>query len=110
MGTINAYVLSHPTPAGQAKRDRGPSYTLAGQVRGGELVSVAHFGEQEGDLMRVPEIVFEVVAGAWNPVSIQQDYVGSSREAVFVGEDGKVYVRPALVRDIAACATSGIAT
>jgi hypothetical protein len=35
---------------------------------------------------------------------IQQDYVGSYREAVFVGEGGKIYVRPALVRDIAAFA------
>jgi hypothetical protein len=72
--------------------------------RGGELVSVAHYGEQNGDLMRDPEIVFEVVAGEWHPVSIQQDYVGSYREAVYVGEDDKVYVRPALVRDIAAFA------
>jgi hypothetical protein len=70
--------------------------------RGGELVSVAHYGEQNGDLMRDPEIVFEVVAGQWQPVSIQMDYVGSYREAVFVGEDGKVYVRPAEVRDIQA--------
>jgi hypothetical protein len=70
--------------------------------RGGELVSVAHYGEQNGDLMRDPEIVFEVVAGGWHPVSIQQDYVGSYREAVVVGEDGKVCVRPAEVRDIQA--------
>jgi hypothetical protein len=70
--------------------------------RGGELVSVAHYSEQNGDPMRDPEIVFEVVAGQWHPVSIQQDYVGSYREAVFVAEDGKVYVRPALARDIAA--------
>jgi hypothetical protein len=69
--------------------------------RGGELVSVAHYGEQNGDLMRDPEIVFEVVAGEWQPVSIQQDYVGSYREAVFVGEDDRVHVHPALVRDIA---------
>jgi hypothetical protein len=70
--------------------------------RGGELVSVAHYGEQNGDLMRDPEIVFEVSDGEWQPVSIQQDYVGSYREAVFVGEDCKVHVRPALVRDIQA--------
>jgi hypothetical protein len=68
--------------------------------RGGELVSVAHYGEQAGDLMRDPEIVFEVAAGQWQPVSIQQDYVGSYREAVLIGEDCKVYVRPAEVRDI----------
>ncbi|HEY7157037.1 MAG TPA: hypothetical protein VH575_23915 [Gemmataceae bacterium] len=73
-------------------------------TRGGELVSVAHYGEQNGDLMRDPEIVFEVVAGAWHPVSIQMDYTGSYREAVFVGEGGKVYVRQAEVRDIQAFA------
>jgi hypothetical protein len=72
--------------------------------RGGQLVSVAHYGEQNGDPMRDPEIVFEVAAGGWHPVSIQQDFVGSYREAVFVGEDGQVYVRPAEVRDIQAFA------
>jgi hypothetical protein len=70
--------------------------------RSGALVSVAHYGEQNGDLMRDPEIIFEVAEGQWHPVSIQQDYLGSYREAVFVGEDGKVYVRPAEVRDILA--------
>jgi hypothetical protein len=35
---------------------------------------------------------------------IHGDYLGSYREAVFIGEEGKVYVRPALVRDIAAFA------
>jgi hypothetical protein len=73
-------------------------------TRGGELVSVAHYGEQMGDLMRDPEIVFEVAEGRWHPISIQQDYVGSYREAVFIGEDGKVFVRPAEVRDIASFA------
>jgi hypothetical protein len=72
--------------------------------RGGELVSVAHYGEQAGDLMRDPEVIFEVAAGQWQPVSIQMDYTGHYREAVFVGEDGKVYVRPAEVRDIQAFA------
>jgi hypothetical protein len=41
-----------------------------------------------------------VAAGQWHPVSIQQDYVGSYREAVVVGADVKAYVRPAEVRDI----------
>ena len=31
--------------------------------RGGELVSVAHYDDQAGDLMRDPEIDFKVVAG-----------------------------------------------
>lgn len=78
-------------------------YIGCGQLVG-ELVSVAHSGERNGDPRRDPEIVSEVVAGEWHPVSIQQDYMGSYREAVFVGEDGKVYVRPAEVRDIRAFA------
>jgi hypothetical protein len=68
--------------------------------RGGELVSVAHYGEQNGDLMRDPEVVFEVTSEQWNPVSIQQDYVGSYREAVYQDEQGRVLVRVALERDI----------
>jgi hypothetical protein len=68
--------------------------------RGGELVSVAHYGEQGGDPMRDPEIVFEVLGGEWCPMTIQQDYVGSYREAVTVAEDGQVLVNPYLVRDI----------
>jgi hypothetical protein len=72
--------------------------------RGGELVSVAHYGEQNGDPMRDPEIAFEVAAGSRQPISIQQNYVGSYREAVFIGEDGKVFVRQAEVRDIASFA------
>jgi hypothetical protein len=47
---------------------------------------------------------FEVAGGSWHPVSIQQDYVRSYREAVYVGDDGAVYVRPAEVRDIRAFA------
>jgi hypothetical protein len=75
--------------------------------RGGELVSVAHYGEQNGDPMRDPEIVFEVAAGQWHPVSIQQDYLGGFREAVFVGANGKVFIRPAEVRDIQTFARIG---
>ena len=73
-------------------------------VDDGELVSVANYADQSGDPMRDPEIVFEVAAGEWHPVSIQQDFVGSYREAVSVAEDGTVFVRPAEVRDIQAFA------
>jgi hypothetical protein len=68
--------------------------------RGGDLVSVAHYTQQNGDPMRDPEIVFEVMAGEWHPVSIQQDFVGSYREVVSVQEDGTVQVHAAEVRDI----------
>jgi hypothetical protein len=77
--------------------------------RGCDMVSVAHYGEQNGDAMRDPEIMFEVVPDAkggltWHPVAIQQDYIGSYQQCVFEDEQGRVMIRPALVRDIAAFA------
>ena len=62
--------------------------------RGCDMVSVAHYGEQNGDLMRDPEIMFEVAPDAksgwtWHPVAIQQDYIGSYREAGEVSESSR---------------------
>src|SRR6516225_1459652 len=81
----------------------GGSELDGGQPSNRELVSAAYYYR---DPMCNPEIVFEIAAGQWHPVSIGMDYTGSLREAVFVGEDGKVYVRPAEVRDIQAFARS----
>jgi hypothetical protein len=52
--------------------------------RGGVLVSVAHYFEQAGDLMRDPEVLFEVLPhdGGWSPVSYTQDNLGLYHEAV----------------------------
>lgn len=52
--------------------------------RGKPSISVAHYYEQNGDLMRDPEMVFEVNpdgpptwnAGEWGPVSFQKDNLG----------------------------------
>jgi len=41
-------------------------------------VSVAHYGEMNGDLMRDPEVVFRLPD--WTPLYIQQDYLGVYRE------------------------------
>jgi hypothetical protein len=78
----------------------GPSPHGAGLV----LVSVTHYGEQNGDAMRDPDMVFDVnpetyEVGDWRPVSFRNDYVGSYQEAVFV-RDGSVLVRPGLVREL----------
>src|SRR4051812_3886346 len=35
--------------------------------RGGTLVSVAHYYEQNGDLMADPEVLFEILGGDWSP-------------------------------------------
>ncbi|CAG0947791.1 hypothetical protein ANRL1_04559 [Anaerolineae bacterium] len=42
----------------------------------GDLVSVAHYYEQNGDAMRDPEIVFEVEPLWWTPVEYTQDNLG----------------------------------
>ena len=76
---------------------------------GRPLVSVAHYFEQNGDLMSDPEMTFEVIpgddpkdgwkSGTWYPTSITESPTGTYREAVFV-EDGRVMVRPGLVREL----------
>ena len=53
----------------EATDESGPS--------GLPAISVAHYGEQNGDLMRDPAMVFEVDAtGNFHPVSFQQDNLG----------------------------------
>jgi hypothetical protein len=48
-------------------------------------VSVAHYGEQNGDAMRDPEMTFIVVPEAcgwiWHPLTFRNDYAGWFREA-----------------------------
>ena len=77
--------------------------------RGMPLVSVAHYFEQDGDLMADPDLAFEVdpaedgplswKAGAWGPVSFTQHSTGTYQEAVLV-RDGKVRVAPRLVASL----------
>jgi len=38
-----------------------------------EKLSVAHYTKQNGDMMRDPEIVFDVSDGDWTPVTYRQD-------------------------------------
>ena len=66
------------------------------------LVSVMHFYEQNGDLMRDPDMEFEIDGqGKWHPISYRQDSIGLMQEAVFVDDKtGKVMARPKLVRDL----------
>lgn len=67
-------------------------------LRGGSLVSVAHYYEQAGDLVTDPEVVFEVVRDQWSPVSFE---MGGQlyQEIVFLGDDGRVMVRPKWLKD-----------
>jgi hypothetical protein len=77
--------------------------------RGMPLVSVAHYYEQNGDLMADPDLVFEVnpaedgplswKTGEWGPVSFTQHSTGTYQEAVVV-HDGKVMVAPKLIASL----------
>jgi hypothetical protein len=68
--------------------------------RGYQAVSVAMYFEQCGDLMRDPDVVFEISdMGNWLPVSFRNDGLGIDHEAVY--RDGKrVMIREKLVTDL----------
>ena len=70
--------------------------------RGMPLVSVMHYYEQHGDIMRDPDMEFEIdQEETWHPISYRQDSIGMMQEAVFIdSETGNVKVRPKLVKDL----------
>ena len=60
---------------------------------GNRLISLCHYGEQNGDLMRDPEMVFELFthgeASAAEPLSFQNDYMGLFQEVYRYDDIGK---------------------
>lgn len=78
--------------------------------RGLPAIAVAHYYEQNGDAMRDPEIVFEVnpdddgarswKQGDWAPISYRQDNLDVYQDAVFIGDNDQVTVRPKLVQHL----------
>ena len=60
---------------------------------GNRLISLCHYGEQNGDLMRDPEMVFELFthgeASAAEPLSFQNDYMGLFQEVYRCDDSGK---------------------
>jgi len=72
---------------------------------GHRLVSLCHYGEQNGDLMRDPDIVFlfhNVHDGAAaEPVSYRNDYLGLSQEVYRYDETGRrTHVVSSLKQDL----------
>jgi hypothetical protein len=57
--------------------------------RGGPLISIMHTYEQNGDLMRDPDLVVELIPPVnwWLPISFQQDNLGIFQEAVVLDGD-----------------------
>ena len=54
----------------------------------GEIISIAHYGEQNGDLMADPEMTFTIVGREYYPISFRNDYLGRYQEVFGFDEDG----------------------
>jgi hypothetical protein len=69
--------------------------------RGGLLLSIMHVYEQNGDLMRDPDVEVETIPGSddWLPCSFRQDNLGIFQEAVST-EGGVILFHHGLVADI----------
>ena len=72
---------------------------------GGYEVSVAHYGEQNGDAMRDPEITFLVVTSGevttWTPLTFENSYMGCYQVVATATREGRLKVRnAALLRDL----------
>lgn len=76
--------------------------------QGFPAISVAHYGEQNGDLMRDPEMIFELAinartgAPALYPYYFRNDYAGYEQTAVWRDDsaNGRVMCRPAAKLDM----------
>ncbi len=95
----------HMKQEGYAKIDTSSfvpvSVELVGKIPGyGNVISVAHYGEQNGDLMADPEMTFVIVQGDYYPISFRNDYLGINQE-VFRFKDGKpTHIKSELQSDL----------
>ena len=69
-----------------------------GQHQKGRLFSVAHYGEQNGDPMRDPDVTFLLGEnGKVHPLTYRNDYVGFDQVAVKLEAEGKLRVKDQLL-------------
>lgn len=76
---------------------------------GRPVYSVAHYGEQNGDLMRDPDVTMGVdrETGTVEPLTYQNDYIGRYWEVYTDFVDGKpTKYYPAMKKDLAAMVTA----
>lgn len=66
---------------------------IGSDAEGRDMIALSHTGEQNGDLMRDPEVVFvlhKYADGlAAEPISFRNDYMGFAQEAYRYDEHGK---------------------
>lgn len=99
LGGATAVRLTVPGFMPLSVEDIGPS------GEGNRLVSLCHYGEQNGDLMRDPDIVFMfhlLPDGlAAEPVSFRNDYMGTCQDVYMYDNAGKrTHVVSALKREL----------
>lgn len=54
------------------------------------IISLAHYGEQNGDLIADPEMTFLIKDGSVFPMTFRNDYVGVNWEHIWIEEDGTI--------------------
>lgn len=71
-------------------------------VHGGQVYSVTHYGELNGDLMRDPDLTLSVnhASGTVDPLIFQNDYMGRYEEVYITNEAGQERYRPYLRTDL----------
>lgn len=72
-----------------------------GGNRFGLFYSFAHYGEQNGDLMRDPDVVMLSAMGRLYPVSFRNDYLGINGEYVEFDESNRVKIYKRKQADLA---------
>lgn len=105
----------------QAVRITVPGYMplsveeIGTSIEGHRLVSLCHYGEQNGDLMRDPDLVFMFHSFpdgmAAEPISFRNDYLGIVQDVYRYDEAGRrTHVLPALKQDLQEFAQAWVAT
>ena len=99
LGTDRAVRLTVPGFMPLSVEDIGQS------ADGNRLISICHYGEQNGDLMCDPDMVFEIHAwadaSAAEPLSFRNDYMGLLQEVYRYDDHGrKTHVNARLKQEL----------
>lgn len=78
-----------------ARIDNNPAYMpvvveKVGHLPGyGEIISIAHYGKQNGDVMVDPDMEFVIVGGDYYPISYRNDYLCCQQDVFILDNEGK---------------------
>jgi len=78
---------------------------IGSSAEGHRLISICHYGEQNGDLMRDPDMVFAIYGQGDSlmaePLSFRNDYMGINQEVYRYDDHGKrTHVDPGLKKEL----------